>query len=253
MNQYQLNMEIEALIQLKDSKNKRYSKADIDFISQYQGSGGLASKGAKGRGILDEYFTPDYISEIMYQLALKYGYDGGPVLEPSIATGNIIKPFPKKTKIVGFEISPISKRICELRFPNATIYDKYFETAFLEPPRFYSKVSNKKVTWLSDYPFSLVIGNPPYGKHSNKYTAYFSGKDRFKQVEIFFMYKGLQLLKSGGLLVFITSSGFMRNGNTYSAEKKRIGEIADFVDAYRLPKVFRSTDVPTDILIFKRK
>jgi hypothetical protein len=79
MNQYQLNKEIEALIQAKDDKHKSYSRADIDFIMQYEGSGGQASKGATGRGILDEYFTPDYICEIMYQLALKHGYDGGPV------------------------------------------------------------------------------------------------------------------------------------------------------------------------------
>jgi len=253
MNQYQLNKEIEALIQAKDDKHESYSRADIDFIMQYEGAGGQASKGATGRGILDEYFTPDYICEIMYQLALKHGYDGGPVLEPSIATGNIIKPFPKKTKITAFEINHFAKRICELRLPKATIYEQYFETACVHKPRYTSKITGKNPTWLSDYPFSLVIGNPPYGKHTSRYTAYFTGKDRFKQVEIFFMYKSMQLLKKGGLMVFITSSGFMRNGLSYNVEKQRIADIAEFVDAYRLPKVFRSTDVPTDILIFRRK
>ncbi len=252
MNQYQLNKEIEALIQAKDLKRKSYSRTDIDFIMQYEGYGGQAAKGAKERGLLDEYFTPDYIADIMYQLALKHGYDGGAVLEPSIATGNIIKPFPKKTKITAFEINHYSKRICELRFPKAKVYEQYFETAFLQEPRYTTKMNAKNPTWLSDYPFSLVIGNPPYGKHSSRYTSYFTGKDRFKQVEIFFMYKSLQLLKKNGLLVFITSSGFMRNGLSYNVEKQRIADIADFVDAYRLPKVFRSTDVPTDILIFRR-
>ena len=253
MNQYQLNKEIEAFIQAKDQKQQRYSTADIDFIQQYEGYGGQAAKGAKERGLLDEYFTPDYIVYYMYQLALKYGYDGGAVLEPSVATGNIIEPFPKKTKVTAFEINYYSKRICELRFPKAKVYEQYFETAFLQTPRFTNKMIGNKPTWLTDYPFSLVIGNPPYGKHSSKYTSYFRGQDRFKQVEIFFMYKSLQLLKKGGLLVFITSSGFMRNGLSYNVEKQRIAQLADFVDAYRLPKVFRATDVPTDILIFRKK
>lgn len=252
-NQYQLNKEIEEFIDQKDFEGTKYTLVDIDFIGQYEGSGGQASKGAKGRGLLDEYYTPVYIANYMYQLAIKHGYDGGPVLEPSVATGNILKPFPKKTSITAFEINHYSKRICELKFPKVRIHEGYFETAFLQSPRFTSKVPTKQVSWLSDYPFSLVIGNPPYGLHKNQYTSYFTGKDKFKQVEIFFMYKGLQLLKKGGLLVFITSSGFMRNGLTYNQEKQRIASIADFVDAYRLPKVFRSTDVPTDILIFRRK
>jgi hypothetical protein len=45
----------------------------------------------------------------------------------------------------------------------------------------------------------------------------------------------------------------MRNDKTYSHEKEKIGELAEFVDAYRMPKVFKNTDVPTDILIFRRK
>ncbi len=35
----------------------------------------------------------------MYKLAIKYGYDGGAVLEPAIATGNIINPLPKKQRL----------------------------------------------------------------------------------------------------------------------------------------------------------
>ena len=70
-NQYQLNKEIEAYIREKDSKQEVYSEADIDFIQQYEGAGGQGSKGASGEGILYEFYTPDYICEIMYGLAIK--------------------------------------------------------------------------------------------------------------------------------------------------------------------------------------
>lgn len=252
MNQYQLNKEIEEFIRKKDSRKESYSEDDIAFIQQYEGAGGQGAKGAKGEGVLYEFFTPDYVCELMYKLALHYGYDGGNVLEPSVATGRIIKPFPDKSKVTGFEINPVSKRIAEISYPKVTIYEGYFETAFLTPPRFTSRIPSGKITWLNQYPFSLVIGNPPYGKYKNMYSSYFR-KPRIAQIEIFFMYNGLKLLKPGGLLIYLTSSNFLRNGISYNSEKEEIGRLAELVDAYRLPPVFKNSQVPVDIIIFKRK
>lgn len=254
-NQYQLNREIEEFIRDKDSRNESYSGADIDFIQQYEGSGGQGSKGAKGEGVLYEFYTPDYICDLMYELAVRYGYDGGSVLEPSIATGRLIKPIPDKSKVTGFEINPITARICQINYPEAKIHNGYFETAFLKPPRFTERIKPGTVwvpTWLEDYPFSLVIGNPPYGKYTNKYSSFFRNP-KMQQIELFFMYYGTLLLRPGGLLVYLTSSNFLRNGISYNSEKGEIGKIADLVDAYRLPPVFRFSEVPTDIIIFKRK
>ena len=254
-SQHKLNQEIEAFIKQKDSKEESYSQADIDFIQLYEGSGGQGSKGAKGEGLLYEFYTPDYICELMYDLAVKHGYDGGPVLEPAIATGRIIKPFPDKSKITAFETNPVTARICQITYPEATIHTGYFETAFLKAPRFTERLQSRPVnipTWLEDYPFSLVIGNPPYGKYKNKYSSYFK-KPKMQQIELFFMYYGLKLLKPDGLLVYISSSNFLRNGINYNQEKQEIGKITNLVDAYRLPPVFKSSQVPTDILVFKRK
>ena len=253
VNQHSLNKQIEEFIRQKDSKKESYSADDIAFIQQYEGSGGQGSKGATGEGILYEFFTPDYIVDLMWQLAYKHGFDKeGIVLEPSIATGRIIVPAPDKSLIVGFEINPISARICEITYPEAQINTGYFETAFLAPPRYTSKIKDNRLTWLSGYPFSLVIGNPPYGKHKNKYSSYFT-KPKMQQIELFFMYYGLKLLKPGGLLIFVTSSNFLRNGISYNSEKESIGQLADLVDAYRLPPVFRFSEVPTDIIVLKRK
>ncbi len=252
MNQYQLNKEIETFITKKDSKKESYSKDDIAYIQKYEGAGGQGSKGASGEGLLYEFYTPGYICELMYKLAIHYGYDGEYVLEPSLATGRIIKPFPDKSKVVGFEINPITKRIAEITYPEATIYEGYFETAFLNPPRFTTRIPEKELTWLEQYPFSLVIGNPPYGKYKNKYSSYFR-KPRINQIEIFFMYYGLKLLKKDGLLIYLTSSNFLRNGITYNSEKEEIGKIAELVDAYRLPPVFKSSQVPVDIIIMRKR
>jgi len=252
-NQFELNKKIEEFIREKDLKKESYSPDDIAFIQQYEGSGGQGSKGASGEGVLYEFFTPDYVVELMWELAFRYGYNAkGSVLEPGIATGRMIAPAPDKSRVTGFEINPVSSRICQITYPETKIHTGYFETAFLQAPRFTSKLKGNQVTWLENYPFSLVIGNPPYGKHKNKYSSYFAAP-KMQQIELFFMYYGLRLLQSGGLLIYITSSNFIRNGISYNIEKDSIGQLAELMDAYRLPPVFRYSEVPTDIIVLKRK
>ncbi len=174
------------------------------------------------------------------------------MLEPSVATGRLLRPAPDKNKCTAFEINPLSARICEITHPGVTVYNNYFETAFLEPERFTRRIKPDQVTWLKDYPFSLVIGNPPYGKYKNKFSSYFP-TPAMHQIELFFVYYGLKLLAPGGLLVYIISSNFLRNGISYNSEKEQIGMLADLVDAYRLPPVFRFSEVPVDIIVLRKK
>jgi len=252
MNQFELNKQIQQLILKKDKASEAYSFDEKKFIAQYEGSGGQGSKGATGEGVLYEFFTPDFVCELMWKLAYRYGFKaGGSVLEPSVGTGNLLKWAPNNSKCYGFEINPISKRITEILYPEAKIYEGYFETAFLQEPRYTARLKDK-LTWLEGYPFSLVIGNPPYGKYKNKYSSYFT-KPKMHQIELFFMHYGLQLLKPGGIMVYVTGSNFLRNGITYQSEKLEIEKLADIVDAYRLPPVFKFSKVPTDIIVFKRK
>ncbi len=252
MNQFELNKQIQQLILKKDKAGETYSFDEKKFIAQYEGSGGQGSKGATGEGVLYEFFTPDFVCELMWKLAYRYGFKaGGSVLEPSVGTGNLLKWTPSNSKCYGFEINPTSKRITEILYPDAKIYEGYFETAFLQEPRYTARLKDK-LTWLEGYPFSLVIGNPPYGKYKNKYSSYFT-KPKMHQIELFFMHYGLQLLKPGGIMVYVTGSNFLRNGITYQSEKLEIEKLADIVDAYRLPPVFKFSKVPTDIIVFKRK
>lgn len=206
-----------------------------------------------GTNRLFSFFTPVWLCEVMYQLAIRNGFNPktGKILEPACGTGNFLTVFDNPKNVTAFELDNLNCQIAKKRCPEAVIYNQHFETAFLQEPRFTTFLKDKG-TWLKDNPFDLVIGNPPYGKYSGPYAPYFKTL-KFKQVEMFFMYQSLKLLKKDGLLVFITGSNFMRNDKTYNHEKEKISELAEFVDAYRMPKVFKKTDVPTDILIFKRK
>jgi len=211
-----------------------------------------------GRNRLYSFFTPIWLCEVMYKLAIKHGFNEktGKVLEPACGTGNFLEVLKNPQNCTAFELNDLNQQIALKRVPKVkVIYNDYFETAFLKAPRFTQVIKETKtqpLTWLKDYPFDLVIGNPPYGKTTSTYASYFKTL-KIKQVEQFFMFKSMQLLKKGGLLIFITGSNFMRNDKTYNNEKQLIGKYAEFVDAYRMPKVFKNTAVPTDILIFRKK
>jgi type I restriction-modification system DNA methylase subunit len=251
LNQHQLNQQIELFLHQMDRDGWQPTSEQQQYLLGYEGSGGQGSNGATGEGLLYEFFTPAYVCEQMWALARHYGFPAtGRVLEPSIATGRLITPAPDYSRCTGFEINPTSARIAELCHPGLKVHTGYFEQAFLQAPRYTQRVP-KAGSWLE--PFDLVIGNPPYGVYKNQYSSYFPEGKRVRQIDIFFTLMGLRLLKPGGLLVFITGSNFLRNGQSYQEAKAEMGKLADFVDAYRLPPVFETSKVPTDIFVLRRK
>ncbi|WP_375559066.1 Eco57I restriction-modification methylase domain-containing protein [Bernardetia sp. OM2101] len=217
------------------------------------------SEGEKqGREILNAYFTPLEICEQMWELAKVHGYNGGRVLEPACGTGNMLVHAPDQSKCVGLETSERFFLEAKERLPKATFHNIYFEQLFLQPDRFTDYYKGKERTWLEGYPFDLVIGNPPYGKFTGKYASYFSRKRKgnvpMKQYELFFVYKALELLKKGGLVVYLTTQNLLSTGfNAYKEQKNAVLTEADLVYSCRIGSVFEKTKVPVDILILQKK
>jgi 16S rRNA G966 N2-methylase RsmD len=204
-----------------------------------------------GKGKLYEFFTPQEIADKMVALAQHYGFKGGRVLEPAAGNGRLLKNL-SNADITAFEINIDNYEFLKKQFPNAEIYNYNFEKAFLKAPRYNSLIDAKATkTWLSGYPFDLVLANPPYGKFSGLYSSYFKFKG---QAEHFFILQTLYLLKSGGIGVYLVPSSFLRNGITYNEIKKTIFGMAKLTDAYRLPvNIFKDTQIGTDIIVLTKK
>lgn len=247
-SQHELNNEIEAFIEKKDKEGSSFNEEEKNYIRQYTGSGGLIKEGAAGRGVLYEYYTPDLVVQKMWGMAFKYGYDGGSILEPSVGTGNFLKYAPKDAIVFGFETNHFSARIAQILYPNAHIHEKAFETLFF--------AGNIHLKDDFDHPpYSLVIGNPPYGDFTGKYAGMgekqWTGATEYDQ---YFILRGLDLLKKGGLLVFVVPSSFLSYNVKSVKVKEKIASKVDLMDAYRLPiRTFDTTDIGTDILLLRKK
>ena len=253
-NQYVLNKAIEELLMTKDNN---YSSEEKVFIRKYSGYGGLDKYGKGGKGSFFEFYTPTEIIERMWGLAYKYGYDNGSVLETSVGTGEFFRYAPKDARLVGYEISEYSGKICKILYPTAEINIQPFEKTFIK--------NNYTIKGRLDdlEKFSLVIGNPPYGDFSKVESRYMSGmgeKDytHARNYVEYFIRRGMDLLESGGLLVFIVGASLKNGGTMFldsgmSPVKKWLSENCTLEIAYRLPdSVFERTGVTADIIVLKK-
>ena len=251
-NQFELNKAIEELLDMKD--DSELTVEEKNFLTYFSGYGGLEKFGASGKGLLYEYFTPSIIAKKMWALAYKHGFEDGMVLEPSCGIGEFIKYAPQQEMVTGFEINPMSAKIARILYPEANIEEHPFEKIFIK-----NNYSIKGATKGMDK-YSLVIGNPPYGSMGGLYAG--MGEKEYARANNYidyFILRGLDLVQSGGLLIYIIGTEVAAGGKPFlqqgvTENKKLIAERAELVDAYRLPNgVFERTDVLTDIVVFKKK
>jgi uncharacterized protein YqiB (DUF1249 family) len=245
-SQHDLNKEIEALIDRKDLAKESFSEEEKNKLRLYAGSGGLINQGATGKGVLYEYYTPDTIIKKIWDVAYHFGYDGGDVLEPSVGIGSFLKYAPKGVALAGYEVNHYAARIAQILYPSAQIHEAAFETIF-----FAGNVHLKDD--YSDKRYSLVIGNPPYGEFSGKYAG--MGEKKWTgmvQYEHYFTFRGLDVLKSGGLLIYIIPSNFLKADSLKDIAQKIASKCTGLDRYYLGTNIFKTTDIETDIIALRR-
>ncbi len=222
--------------QKKLNKNSEKQKK----LDKYEGKGGTKSNDS---GILDQYFTPFEIVNRMWKIVNNYTTTSHnlKILEPSVGTGRFIKNAPKNAEIIAYEKdAELAQRTRDV-YTDADIRTGVFEEMFI------TKTGSKK-KFASD--FDIVIGNPPYGKHRGMYKGLGEEKG-IGTYEAYFIKRGIDVLKDGGVLAMIVPSGFLRGKNTKT--KKAIASMAKLEEAYRMPNgVFANTEIGTDILVFRK-
>ena len=250
--QYEINNAVKDLIKEKGSDRSKYSADELALLKLWSGSGSLAKQGAKGTGLLDQFFTPADIVAKMWGLALKHGFsfNGANILEPAVGVGKFLANIPKDVpcNVVGYDIDETAVIICKVLYPEYDIRHASFETMFFTGRRHIGLAGLKQ-------PFDLVITNPPYRPYVSEYSPLGEKEATGAEtMEMYFIMRGVDVLKKGGLLIMIVPNTFMSNKEKYNDFKEKLAKKADLIDGYRLPNgVFSNTDVGTDILVLRKK
>ena len=187
--------------------------------------------------VLNAHYTAPAVIREMYRALEKMGFESGNVLEPSCGIGNFFGMLPesmRNSKLFGVELDDVSGRIAKQLYPDADIaITGYEKTRF--PNNF----------------FDVVVGNVPFGDYKVADRAY----DKYNfMIHDYFIARGLDQLRPGGVMAVITSSGTMDKTNasarTYFAERAKL------LGAIRLPdhafKANAGTTVTTDVLFFQK-
>ncbi len=187
---------------------------------------------------LTAFYTPPVVIKAMYEALDHLGFSQGNILEPSCGTGNFFGLLPESmagSKLHGVEIDPLTGEIAKQLYQKAKIAVEGFED-----------------TKLPDNHFDVVIGNVPFGDirvNDSRYNA-----QKFLIHDYFFA-KALDKVRTGGVVLFITSKGTMDKAST--EVRKYIAQRAELLGAVRLPdNTFRAnagTEVTSDILILQKR
>ena len=187
---------------------------------------------------LTAFYTPPIVIKAMYEALDRLGFSQGNILEPSCGTGNFLGLLPdsmEKSKLHGIEIDPLSGRIAKQLYQKASIAIEGFEE-----------------TKLPDNHFDVVLGNIPFGEFKVNDSRYNAQKFL---IHDYFIAKALDKVRSGGVVMFITSKGTMDKASP--EVRKYIAQRAELLGAVRLPdNTFRAnagTEVTSDILILQKR
>ena len=173
-----------------------------------------------------------------YEALGNMGLSKGNVLEPSCGVGNFMGLVPdnmEKIRMYGVELDSISGRIAQQLYQKNKIAVQGFETM-----------------QFPDSFFDCVVGNVPFGNYKVPDKRY----DRHNfLIHDYFIAKSLDLVRPGGVVAVVTSSGTMDKKD--SSVREYLANRADLVGAIRLPNnAFQrnaNTSVVADILFLQKR
>ena len=259
---YKANVEAIRLLKTLDAEQRQATAEEQEILSRYVGWGGIpqafdennaewSKEYAELQSLLtaDEYkearastlnafYTSPTVIKAMYEALGNMGLSKGNVLEPSCGVGNFMGLVPdsmEKIRMYGVELDSISGRIAQQLYQKNKIAVQGFETM-----------------QFPDSFFDCVVGNVPFGNYKVPDKRY----DRHNfLIHDYFIAKSLDLVRPGGVVAVVTSSGTMDKKD--SSVREYLANRADLAGAIRLPNnAFQrnaNTGVVADILFLQKR
>ena len=259
---YKANMEAIHLLQTLEQEERLATPEEQEILSRYVGWGGIPQAfeeknsswtneylelkntlspeeySAARASTLNAFYTSPTVIRSMYEALENMGLKQGNILEPSCGVGNFMGLIPEsmsKANMYGVELDPVTGRIAKQLYQKNKIAVQGFEE-----------------TSYPDSFFDCVIGNVPFGSYQVSDRRY----DRHHfMIHDYFIAKSLDLIRPGGVVAVVTSSGTMDKQNP--AVRQYIANRAELLGAIRLPNnAFQrnaNTSVVSDILFFQKR
>ena len=196
------------------------------------------------------FYTPPAIVNAIASSLGEHGVSPGRFLDPSSGTGNFVSAFRPQChsasgntpEIVAYEKDLLTGRILARLHPEAQVNIKGFEE--LPPHR-------------NGY-FDVVSSNIPFGDIRVFDPSFDNGTARrfaLNSLHNYFFAKGLDAVREGGVLAFITSQGVMNSAMAYPVRQYLMNR-SRLLSAVRLPNNlftdYAGTEVGSDLIILQK-
>jgi len=196
--------------------------------------------------ILTAFYTPPQVIDAISTALRESGVKIDKFLEPSAGIGSFIQSFSEnhQPKVTAYEKDLLTGKILKHLYPESTIRISGFE----EIPE---KEQNS---------YDVVASNIPFGDTSVFDLSFSRSKDNAKvqasrSIHNYFFLKGNNMLREGGLQVFITSQGIL-NSPKNEPIRRALMENNNLVSVVRLPNnlftEYAGTEVGSDLIILQK-
>lgn len=187
------------------------------------------------------HYTDPAVARVIWDIVRRLGFNGGNIIEPAAGTGIFLATMPtdiaENSTITAVELEPLTGGILKSIF---------------EPQGVQVQVCGIEKANVPNGFYDLAVGNVPFGNYQVPDTK----KSDFANWSIhnYFFGKAIEMVRPGGLVVFITSAHTM-DGNL--SVRKWLSVHAEFVEAIRLPagsfQRQAKTDVVADIIVLRKR
>ena len=196
--------------------------------------------------VLTAFYTPKEITDTLADVLADYSVRPARMLEPSAGVGVFVDSMLRHSPdadVMAFEKDLLTGTILRHLYPDQKMRTCGFEK--IERP-------------FNNY-FDLAVSNIPFGDIA-VFDAEFQRSDSFgrrsaqKTIHNYFFLKGLDAVRDGGIVAFITSQGVLNS--TKTSVRNELFSQANLVSAIRLPNNLftdnAGTEVGSDLIVLQK-
>lgn len=197
--------------------------------------------------VLTAFYTPKHVVEAISQSLQYAGVEPKRFLDPSAGSGAFVDAFTwvnAPGERIAFEKDALTGLILSQLYPRTTVRTEGFEKIGHDYDGYFDVVS-------SNIPFGdISVSDPEYA--TRKELAY---RKSVSAIHNYFFLKGLDTVREGGIMAFITSQGVMNGKSPFV--RMELMKQANLVTALRLPNnTFTdtaNTEVGSDLIILQKR